>query len=70
MTQIIHLQVDAAMSDMLAQKAALTHKGIEEIAAELLRDGLERDEDIYFSQLSEKREQEATHTVPHDKAWK
>jgi hypothetical protein len=45
-------------------------KSLSAIAAELLRDALERDEDIFLCRLAEHREKTTKRIYSHDEVWK
>jgi hypothetical protein len=45
-------------------------KSVSAAAAELLRDALERDEDLFLARLAERRERTRKRTYSHEEAWK
>lgn len=55
---------------MLTEIAAHEDKSLSVVARELIAEALDRHEDMLFSGLAIKREQESRKTIPHDKAWK
>jgi hypothetical protein len=45
-------------------------KSLSATAAELLRDALERDDDLFLSRLSERREKTIKRIYSHEEVWK
>ena len=66
----LNLTLDDEMMKMLKALAKKAHTSVASKAKELLVDALEVQEDIYFSELSDKRLKENKKWHSHEDAWK
>ncbi len=66
----LNLTLDAEIMKMLKGLARKTHSSVASVAKDLLIDGLELQEDIYFSELSDKRFTQTRRWHSHEDAWK
>ena len=70
LTPRLNITVPAEISALLFQKAKNNKTSMSKAALELIIDAIERDEDLYFSQLADKRERSSKKRIPHEDAWK
>jgi hypothetical protein len=66
----INITIPKDIADVLNKKAISKEVPLSEIVLDLIMDAIERDEDIYYSKIAEKREKENKKWISHDKAWK
>jgi hypothetical protein len=65
----INITVPPEVAAALADKAERNRISLSKAALEFIKDAIERDEDVYFSRLAARREQEHTDWISHEKAW-
>ena len=58
------------ISTLLNQRAKNEKTSISRVALNFIISAVERDEDIYFSRLAEKRDVPSAKRVSHEDAWK
>jgi len=68
LTPRLNITMPPDISALLAQKAKRHNVSLSKMALALMVDAMERDEDIHFSKLAEKRETQKL--VSHADAWK
>ncbi len=66
----VNIVLDKATRDALAALAAARAMTLSSTAADLIRDALEVQEDVYFSRLAAARREEKCASVTHELAWK
>lgn len=66
----INIVLDRELQKDLRLAAKKRGKSLSAAAAELLRDALERDEDLFLARLSDRREKSSTRTYSDEQAWK
>ncbi|MDP3641079.1 MAG: hypothetical protein Q8R43_01420 [Alphaproteobacteria bacterium] len=67
----IQVSLDPGVKLSLAFLAEHRHQSLSQVAGDLIEKALELEEDLYFSQVGERRLQELKAlTVSHDDAWK
>lgn len=66
----LNVVLDRDLQRDLRLAAKRRGKSLSAAAAELLRDALERDEDVFFARLSERREKTSKRTYSDEEAWK
>ncbi len=69
----IQVTLDDDTSGILATLADKQNRSVSAVAADLIREALELNEDAYLSQVGDKRYEEAQKSsrwVDHDDAWK
>lgn len=62
--------LDRELQKDLRMAAKKRGKSLSAAAAGLLRDALERDEDLFLARLAERREKTSKRTYSHEQAWK
>lgn len=65
----LNIALDPELRRQVADLARLRETSSSAVAAELIRDALERSEDMALAKLAARRERVSRKTVPHDKAW-
>lgn len=68
MTTRISAAIDDNLFNYLREVAEIRQRSMSAIIEKALEEYLENQEDIYFSKLAEKREEEKT--ISHDEVWK
>ena len=66
----VNVVLDRELQKNLQLAARKRGKSLSAAAAELLRDALERDEDLFLARLSEHREKTSKRTYSDEQAWK
>jgi plasmid stability protein len=66
----LNVVLDRELQKDLRIAAKKRGKSLSATAAELLRDALERDEDLFLARLSERREKMSKRTYSNEEAWK
>lgn len=66
----LNVVLDRELQEDLRLAAKRRGKSLSAAAAELLRDALERDEDLFLVRLSERREKTSKRTYSDEEAWK
>lgn len=66
----LNVVLDRELQRGLRLAAKKRGKSLSAAAAELLRDALERDEDVFLARLSERREKASKRTYSDEQAWK
>ena len=66
----VNVVLDRELQKDLRLVAKQRGKSVSAAAADLLRDALERDEDLFLARLSERREKTSKRTYSHTEAWK
>jgi len=66
----LNVVLDRELQKDLRIAAKRRGKSLSAAAAELLRDALERDEDLFLARLSERREKTSKRTYSDEEAWK
>jgi hypothetical protein len=67
----IQVSLDPIVRSSIAFLAEQRHQSLSNVASDLIEKALELEEDLYFSQLGERRIKELKQsTVSHDDAWK
>jgi len=66
----LNVVLDRDLQKDLRIAAKKRGKSLSAAAAELLRDALERDEDLFLARLSEHREKTSKRTYSDEEAWK
>ena len=66
----LNVVLDRELQKDLRLAARRRGKSLSAVAADLLRDALERDEDVFFARLSERREKTGKRTYSDEEAWK
>ena len=66
----LNVVLDRELQKDLQIAAKKRGKSLSAVAAELLRDALERDEDLFLARLSEWREKTSKRTYSDEEAWK
>lgn len=66
----LNVVLDRELQKDLQLAARRRGKSLSAAAAELLRDALERDEDLFLARLSEHREKTRKRTYSDEQAWK
>jgi len=66
----LNVVLDKETRGIIAQLAKRHDKTLSDIAAGLIRDALEVQEDVYFSNLAEERRKDTRPPIPHDEFWK
>lgn len=66
----LNVVLDRDLQKDLRLAAKKRGKSLSAAAAELLRDALERDEDLFLARLSERRERTSKRTYSDEQAWK
>ena len=66
----LNLTLDDDIMKMLKGLAKKAHTSVAAVAKEMLLDGLDLQDDIYFSELSDKRLTETKRWYSHEDAWK
>ena len=66
----VNVVLDRELQKDLRLAAKRRGKSVSAAAADLLRDALERDEDLFLARLSERRERTSKRTYSHAEAWK
>lgn len=69
-TPRLNITVPSEISALLLQKAKNNKTSMSKVALDLIIDAMERDEDLYFSQLAGKRERTSKKRITHEDAWK
>lgn len=68
--QRINIALSHELRGVLLAVSSAKRKSLSAFAKELIEDALERREDIYFSELSEKREKRSKKRLSHEEFWK
>lgn len=67
----IQVSLDPTVKASLAFLAEQRHQSVSHVASDLIQKALELEEDLYFSQLGERRLKELKGAaISHDDAWK
>lgn len=66
----LNITLEPEYIEMLTDISVKRSQSISAVAKMLILEALELQEDLYFSELAEKREQENTKWVSHEDAWK
>jgi hypothetical protein len=66
----VNITVDKELLGMLSMFAEREHMTLSSAAKDLICLGLEMQEDMYFSKLSEERLAKGGRNIPHKDAWK
>ena len=66
----INLTVDKDTYLALVALSDQRHQKISKISLDLIHQGLEIQEDLYFSKISDERLSKKQKSIPHNKAWK
>jgi hypothetical protein len=66
----LNVVLDRELQKDLRLVAKRRGKSLSAVAADLLRDTLERDEDLLLARLSERREKTSKRTYSDEEAWK
>ena len=66
----LNVVLDRELQKDLRLAAKRRGKSLSAAAAELLRDALERDEDLFLAHLSERREKTSKRTYSDEEAWR
>jgi predicted DNA-binding protein len=68
--QRINITLEDELFLILKSIADKAKQSLSSISVELIKKSLEREEDIYFSDLADKRLSSDQKRIPHSKAWK
>ena len=66
----INVTMPPDIAATLAKKAGMNKMSVSRMALNLIMDAMERDEDIYFSEIAELRERSTKIWIAHSDAWK
>ena len=66
----LNLTLDDEIMDMLKGLAKKAHTSVASVAKEMLLDGLDLQEDIYFSELAARRDTKNARWLSHEEVWK
>lgn len=66
----LNVVLDRELQKDLKLAAKRRGKSVSAVAADLLRDALERDEDLFLSRLADKREKNVRRWHSHEDVWK
>jgi plasmid stability protein len=66
----LNVVLDRELQKDLRLAAKRRGKSLSAVAADLLRDALERDEDMMLARLADKRERSVKHWHGHEDVWK
>jgi len=65
----INITITSEIAEILSKRAAGEKASISKIALDLIKEAIERDEDVYYSTIAEKREKKTKKWLTHSKAW-
>lgn len=65
----LNVTLDADLKSAVTTLARRRSVPVATLAAELIREALDRQEDMALSDLAAKREKAAAKAIPHDKVW-
>ncbi len=66
----INITIPPEVSATLSKKAELQKKSLSKVALDLIVSAIEKDEDLYFASLGEKRLATTQKWHSHDEVWK
>jgi plasmid stability protein len=66
----VNVVLDRELQKDLRLAAKRRGKSVSAVAADLLRDALDRDEDLFLSRLADKRERSVRRWHGHEEVWK
>lgn len=66
----INVTFEPELNEQLSALAALEHKSSSKLVKELVIEALEKREDIYLSNIADKRDKKGVKKISHTDAWK